>query len=235
MEAPATLVRFVGVDRLCPTTATFSFARPDGYRFEAGQYFALTILTEDGPQSHYFTHCDAPGDDETMVLTRLSGSAYKDALLALRPGDEVSVRGPMGRLTVPPDRRRVAFLVGGVGVTPARSIVRDAAMRATGLEALVFYGNTDESCIPFRDEFDGYGREHAAMRFVHVLGNPSKDWEGERGYITAELVRSHCDPLDGWHWYVAGPPAMVTAMRTVLDALGVPAGSVAYELFAGYR
>ncbi len=50
--------------------------------------------------------------------------------------------GPAGRLILPAGARRVTFLVGGVGVTPVRSMLRDAAHRAEPWEdAAVFYGN----------------------------------------------------------------------------------------------
>jgi len=68
-----------------------------------------------------------------------------------------------------------------------------------------------------------------------VLLEAGADWTGERGFITADLVRRHCDPLDGWLWMVSGPPAMVDAMRPVLEGLGVPAGSAMFELFTGYK
>jgi ferredoxin-NADP reductase len=235
MEPSDKAVRFVGADLMCAATATFSFTRPAIPSFTPGQYLSLTIDTREGPLTHLFSHADAPGDDEAMILTRLTGSAFKDALLAMKPGAEASMRGPEGRLTVGPEMARAAFLVGGVGVSPARSILRDAALRGTGPEYLVFDGNKDETCVPFKDEFDAYELQRPTMRFVHVLEQPSEAWRGERGFVTADIVRHHCDPLDGWHWFVAGPPAMVTAMQAVLDELKVPAASATFELFTGYR
>lgn len=219
----------------CEGTRMFRFSRPEGYSFAAGQSLALTLPTREGEQTKSFSHCDAPGDDRTEVLTRMTGSAFKDALAALRPGDAVSMRGPSGRLTVPAGVDRAAFLVGGVGITPMRSIVRDSILRGTGLRALVFDANIDDTCIPLREEFDSWEREHPSVRFVHVLERPSAAWTGERGFITSETVQRHCDPLDGWHWFVSGPPAMVDAMHRVLDALGVDAAHASFESFAGYR
>jgi len=235
MEENGNTMRLVRAERTCVNTGSFVFARPEGYRFEPGQYLSLTLQTREGPQTKQFSHCDAPGDDEIRILTRLTGSAFKEALLALRPGDDAGVRGPFGRLMLPPGQERAAFLVGGVGVGPARSIVRDAEQRGTGLTALVFDGNLDETCMPFRDEFDAIERDDVRVRFVHVLERPSAAWTGERGYITADLVRRYCDPAEGWHWFVTGPPAMVAAMRAVLKDLGVPASRASFEMFAGYR
>jgi ferredoxin-NADP reductase len=125
--------------------------------------------------------------------------------------------------------------VGGVGVTPARSIIRDAMQRGTGLTVALFYGHLDEGSIPFGEEFDGYAAAHPEVCVVHVLMEPGPAWTGERGFITADIVRRHVDPLDGWHWVVTGPPGMITAMEKVVAELGIPADRVSTESFAGYE
>jgi ferredoxin-NADP reductase len=216
------------------STGTFRFGKPAGYSFEPGQYFSLTLDTREGEQTKHFSHCDAPGDPYVELTTRLSGSAFKDALLDLRMDDLVRIAGPRGRLTLPDGTMRVGFLVGGVGITPAHSIIRDAVSRATGLDVLTFFGNPDQSCIPFKAEFDEIEATHPGIRFVHVLQLPPEGWDGERGFISAELVRRHCDPLDGRYWISAGPPAMTDAMTRVFAELGVPQERVAMERFAGY-
>jgi glycine betaine catabolism B len=217
-----------------PKTATFRFGKPTGYEFTPGQYFSLTLDTREGPQTKSFSHCESPQDPYIELTTRLTGSAFKDALLALSPHQEVEIAGPNGRLVVPPGVSRVGFLVGGVGITPARSIIRDAVQRRTGLDVLAFYGNLDQSCIPFKEEFDAYEAALPAIRFVHVLQEPLSGWDGESGFITAAVVLRHCDPLDGRFWISAGPPAMAEAMRKVKDELGIPDDHFALELFSGY-
>ena len=227
-------VPFFESELLCTATAAFRFERPDDYEFVAGQYGAFTLETADGIQVKDFTHASAPGDAFIELTTRLTGSAYKKALQALRPGDVVTLSGPNGKLTVPDDVTKAAFLVGGVGITPARSIVRDAVQRSTGLTVLMFDGNADQTCVPYGDEFDDYVRDHKEIRVVDVLEEPLRGWTGEVGFITAEIVRRHCDPFDGWHWFIAGPPAMVDAMEKVVAELRLPPDRVSTELFTGY-
>jgi ferredoxin-NADP reductase len=236
MRASATYdVAFMERLDTAPGTGTFRFAKPVGYAFEPGQFLSLTLSTREGDQTKQFTHDHSPTDPYLEITTRLTGSAFKDALMAMAPGDMVRVTGPRGRMTLPEAVRKVAFLVGGVGITPARAIVRDAVERGTGLAIALFYGNQDESSIPFRDEFDGYAAAHPEVLVVHVLADPGPGWAGERGFISADTVRRHIDPLDGWHWVVTGPPAMIAAMGIVLSDLSVPAERVSTESFAGYE
>lgn len=213
-------------------TITCRFERPAGYDFVPGQYAMLTLETTEGTKGKPFSLAAAPADPYLEVTTRLSGSAFKRALRQLEPGDAVQVSAAAGRLVLPQDIERVAFLVGGVGITPARSILRDAVHRSSGLSALLIYGNRDESCIAYREELEQM--QPHGIRVAHVLEAPGDDWPGPRGFITADTIRSLTDP-DGPELYVvAGPPAMVDAMGRCLDTLGISASRIRAEKFSGY-
>ena len=216
------------------TVGTFRFEKPEGYTFDPGQTFSITLATREGEQTKHFTHSQAPADPYLELTVRLTGSAFKDALLALNPRDSASIHGPIGRRIVPEGIRRVVFLVGGIGVTPARSMLRDAAQRREGLEAVVFYGNQTAACIPFKDELEAYAADRTGWEIVHVLAQPEEGWTGERGFITPEVVRRHVDPEADWYWVVAGPPPMIEPMRRVLADLGVPPERARVESFLGY-
>jgi ferredoxin-NADP reductase len=135
---------------------------------------------------------------------------------------------------MPESVEAACFLVGGVGVTPARSMVRDAEQRRSGLRIRLFDGNHDQACIPYSGEFAEYERKDRRFKVIHVLEEPLPGWAGERGFITADLVRRHLEIDETWHFFVTGPPAMVTAMEAVLDDLGVPKQQFSVEHFSGY-
>jgi ferredoxin-NADP reductase len=212
----------------CPDVLSIRFDRPPGYRFEPGQYLALTLQTAGGSQTKPFSHSSAIGDDYLEVTTRLSGSAFKEAMTELRTGDRVRIAGPAGRFVLPEDERRIAFLVGGVGITPAISMLRSWEP-STAPAAVLFYGNREPECIPFFDEIAALEVEHLAV--VYVVESGTGTWTGERGFITPEIVRSRLDPADGWLFVVAGPPVMVGAMEACLEALDVPASRSLVERF----
>ena len=220
-----------GSERCGSDIRTLRFERPEGYTFEPGQWFRLTLPTSDGPVAETFSHCSAPSDPYLELTTRMSGSAFKEALVALEPGVTVHVVGPGGRLRLGDDVERVTFLVGGVGITPVRSILRDAKARSRRfVDALLLFGNRDESCVPFLGEFEQMG--DIGVRAVVVYEDPPAGWAGESGFITAETVRRHVDVADGRPLVVTGPPAMVAAMEHVMDQLGVPVGQRLIERFA---
>lgn len=212
---------------------TLRLERPPGYGFKAAQWFRLTLTTQEGEQTKTFTNASAPGDDWLELTTRLSGSAFKNVVATLTPGDEVTVSAAGGRLALPLGTSRVAFLVGGVGITPVHSILRDRAQRGEAFEdAVMFYGNRDEACIPYLSEFLAMG--DLGVRVVSVLEHAPEAWSGERGFITADIVRRHLED-DGRPFLVAGPPIMVVSMEAVLDALGVDSDRRIIERFGSLQ
>lgn len=211
---------------------TLRFERPQDYRFTAGQYAVLHVEGPEGPVGKPFTIASAPSDEWLEFTTRISPSVFKQTLNGLTPGDPASVSAPGGRLVLPPDARRIVFLVGGVGITPARSILRDAVARGLDLEVELFYGNRSEACVPYRRELEAM--EPYGVRVVHVLEHVPDTWAGESGFIGAETVRRHGIPEPPVLWIAAGPPVMVEAMERVLNELDVPYQERMIERFAGY-
>ncbi len=207
-----------------------TLARPEGYEFEPGQWFRLTLEADDGEQTRTFSHASAPGDPGLDMATRLSGSPFKQALRRLEAGDRVTIAGPGGRLGLPRPPARVVFLTGGVGITPVRSVLLDSALRGAAYEdALVVYGNREPACAPYLAELTGLAS--TGVRVVPVYEHPGSSWDGERGRIDAAMIRRHLSPAGSREFVVTGPPAMVNAMDAVLDELGVDVSRRIIERF----
>ncbi|MGB4592607.1 MAG: FAD-dependent oxidoreductase [Coriobacteriia bacterium] len=234
MTAAGVRVRYLGQVPCAEGIATFRFAKPEGYMFTAGQFFTLSLNTRDGEQSKHFSHASAPEDADIELTTRLTGSAFKDALLALAPGTEVTLTGPRGRLVLPASARNVGFLTGGVGITPARSIIRHLVMSGAATGIALFNGNRSDDCVPYGGEFRALRDMRERFTLVEVIEQPTLAWESEVGRIDAGLVRRYLSDPEDYYWIVSGPPPMVGAMRVVVDELGLPGEAVAFESFAGY-
>lgn len=220
-------------------TTSYRFSRPASYAFEAGQYYTLTIPSPDGPLMHAFSHADSPTEEFTELTTRLTGSAFKNALDALPLGAQVDFYGPLGRFVFRSEAPRIAFLTGGIGITPIRSMLRylsdtAGAGRVDEQELVLFYGCMTEDGVIYGDELDELVRKVPGLRMVLVITNPTESWQGYRGFITADVVRAELPEPSEWTCYVVGPPPMIGAMQRVLGELGVPESQWVVESFAGY-
>jgi len=246
--------------RLTPGICSFRFVRPDDYGFTAGQWFVITIPSGDGPLTKHFTHSSSPTEPFLEFTTRLTGSPFKNALDALPLGTEVQMEGPFGTFVLREGVVRVAFLTGGIGVTPVRSILRylvdlqasvaagSAGSPASGTAAgdvgasepsplpkiAVFLGNMSEETITFGEEFERIAATLPGTRVVHVLSQPSEGWSGHQGYISADILREELADLGSWTYYLSGPPPMVEAMRSILSGFDIPRKQMVLENFEGY-
>ena len=65
-------------------------------------------------------------------------------------------------------------------------------------------------------------------------GERSAEWQGERGFFTKEMLQTYIDDLTSPIYYIAGPAAMVTAIRKTLNEAGVDDDNIRTEEFPGY-
>lgn len=220
-------------------TKSFRFSRPPEYKFEAGQFFTITLSSPEGPLRHHFSHCDSPEEKHLELTTRLTGSPFKTALDALPIGSEAEFEGPFGKFLFRYDAPKIAFLTGGIGITPIRSILRhladtNGAGRIAGQDLVLLYGSNTEDGIVYKDELDELAEVIPGLRVAHVIANPSDSWKGYRGFITAEVVQAELDDPPSWLYYIVGPPPMVAAMEKLMEQLEVPKAQIIVEGFTGY-
>ena len=239
--ATAALLELRSREDIAAGTAAFRFVKPPGFNFKPGQAIELLIPDPAGdekPLGHAFSIVSAPFESELVVATRMRDSTYKRALAALKPGDAARLDGPFGSLTLHKDRNRPAvFVAGGIGITPFMSMLRQYARDGGGRDIVLLYSNRRPEDAAFLAELMALARVHHRFKLVATMtemGNSSQSWHGQRGPIDAALIREAIAGLVAPIAYVAGPPAMVEAMRGALAAAGVDEDDVRSEDFFGY-
>ena len=152
--------------------------------------------------------------------------------MQLEPGTTVYLDGPYGSFSPFRFSGPGHILIGaGVGITPLMSILRTAVDRGDPLPRELFYGSRDWKSITFRDEL-GTIDERDDFEVIHVLEEPSADWDGERGYIDEAILRRHLpDDFLTLHYFVCGPVPMLDAAEQMLLAIGVPEAQIHVERF----
>lgn len=228
----------IGKEDAARGTVAIHLAKPAGFTFKAGQavYVTLPELREaDGKgRVRTFSLASAPDDIALVIATRLTDSALKRGLANLPAGSAVEIEGPYGDLALHADGARPAvFLAGGIGITPFRSMIRDAARHARGRDLYLFYGNRAPEDAPFLAELEQAARENPGFKLVATMTDAA-DWQGERGFITRDMLARHVGNLAAPIYYVAGPPTMVAAMQAILKEAGVRDDAVRAEAFTGY-
>lgn len=66
------------------------------------------------------------------------------------------------------------------------------------------------------------------------MGKSHREWAGETDFLNKEMLSKHLAALQGPIFYIAGPPAMVAAMRRMLTDAGVDEDDIRTKEFSGY-
>jgi ferredoxin-NADP reductase len=123
-------------------------------------------------------------------------------------------------------------IVGGIGVTPMMSMLRSMAAPGDRRPVWLFYGNAGWDDIIYREEIDAL-RDRLDLRLVHILEKPPEDWQGEKGFVTRDVLERHlpADQRRRLHYFLCGPTPMTAAAGDALRALGVSASQIQTEIF----
>ena len=223
-------------------TMAFHFEKPNGFEFRAGQ--AVDIILVDPPETdsegniRTFSLVSPPFEDRLTVTTRMRDSAFKRVLKTMPLGTTVKIAEPSGSLTLHKNPSKPAvFLAGGIGITPFLSILRQAAQDKLPHQLYLFYSNWRPEDAPFLETLNELQTTNPNFRFVPTMTEMEKSqsgWAGETGYIDSKMLMKHIPNLNGPIYYIAGPPAMVAAMRQMLITAGVGEDDIRIEEFSGY-
>lgn len=229
-------------EQIAERTMAFHLERPDGFMFYAGQFIDLTLLdppeTDSQGTIRTFTLASAPYEEELIVATRIRSSAYKRVLSRLPEGTELRLEGPMGSFLMHQNPNKAGVcLAGGIGITPFRSILRQAAKEGFVHPIYLFYSNRRPEDAPFLKELQGLAEGNPQFLFIPTMNEMERSkakWNGERKLIDREMLAQHLCDWKGPIFYIAGPPAMVAAMREMLKRNEVSEDDIRTEEFGGY-
>jgi ferredoxin-NADP reductase len=224
-------------------TMAFAFERPAGFNFSAGQFLTLTLPNppHDDPKGNRrsFTIASPPQESGRLeIVSRMTESPLKRSLSEATPDTPFEILGPFGTFTLHADPAVPAvFVSGGIGITPFRSMVRDAVARRLTHVMTLIYSNRNPEGAAFLEELSRLAEESGRLKFVPTMtqaDTSQRPWNGERRRVDAAFLRDHVGDLTRPIFYVAGPPRLVAGIEQALLAAGVDPGRVLADAFDGY-
>ena len=215
--------------------------RPDRHlAFQAGQYMEWTLgvrRPDSRGNRRHFTIASAPTADDVRLGVKFypEASAFKRALAAMRPGDTIFASQLAGSFTLPANRdAKLAFIAGGIGITPFRSMLELLLDRDEARPIVVLYGNEYVTDIAYRDILDECGRRLGIPTIYAVAKEGPLSPDMVRGLIGAKLIRAAIPDFRERTFYVSGPQPMVVAVRRTLRAMGVRRARIKVDFFPGF-
>ncbi|MCR4280830.1 MAG: FAD-dependent oxidoreductase, partial [Candidatus Kaiserbacteria bacterium] len=146
---------------------------------------------------------------------------FKHTLAGLSVGGIISASSLAGDFVMPKDtRKKLAFIAGGIGVTPFASMARHCIASEENRDAILLYASKKEDEAAYRGVFDSASRN--GWRAIYRIGA-----------IDAEFIKSEVPDYSERIFYISGPPGFVTAMKNILLSLGVSRFSIKTDFFPG--
>jgi NAD(P)H-flavin reductase len=116
--------------------------------------------------------------------------------------------------------------------------VKYATDKQLPLKIFMFDSNRDQRNILYKNEFDEWAAANTNFKVIYTVTDESAStWTGEKGRIDGAMLRRHLDAetLDNSVFYICGPPAMLKAMKQMLEGdLKIPKQRITVEEFTGY-
>jgi len=205
-----------------------------GMHFEPGQFVWLTL--RESPwhiKEHPFSFSSSATHQDRLELTIKELGDFTQTIKEIQIGEIAYLDGPYGSFSTDryPEAPGFIFIAGGVGVGPIISMLRTLKDRHDNRPVWFIYANHSWEDVIFAEELQALN-ERLDFHLIHVLSNPSEEWDGEEGRINQDLLNKYL-PTNRreQEYFICGPVPMRGAVEQALHNLHVPLKRVHAELF----
>ena len=218
---------------------SFRFRIKEDVDFKPGQFFFVTIKIDGVERTKHFSFSNSPTEKGYIEFTkRITESEFSKSLDRLKIGDWARLKMPYGSFTFEGEYKKIAFLSGGIGITPIRSICKFATDSMLPTDMVLLYGNNREEDIIFRQDLDNMRSVNKNLRIVYTLTSSDIDrkiWKGRTGYVDDTMIKEEIPDYTERIFYICGPPRMVESLiDTLKNKLGIEENRIKRENFVGY-
>ena len=209
---------------------------PEWPGHNAGQHLDVRLTAEDGYKAERsYSIAAADGEPVSITVERLDDGEVSPYLTEeLRSGDQLEVRGPIGRWFVwdEADGGPLLLVAGGSGVVPLRAILRHRQLIGSHVPVRLLYSARSLQEVIYHGELEQY-RTDAQVIYTLTRTQPA-GWTGYSGRVDSAMLAEVAWPAGEQPLsYVCGPTSFVEKVAGELVALGYLAGRVKTERFGG--
>ncbi len=216
---------------------TLSLDVPGWPGHQAGQHVDVRLTAEDGYQAvRSYSVASAPEDAEVrLTVERVDGGEVSPYLVdEARPGDQLEVRGPIGRYFVwhAALGGPLLLVAGGSGVVPLAAMLRHRVAAGSDAAVRLMLSSRSWDDVIYRDELARLATCEG-VDVVHTLTRQQPPgWTEYARRIDADLLAEvawppAADPVT----YVCGPTPFVEAVARSLVQLGHDPARIRTERF----
>lgn len=227
------------IQRVSDQIYNYVFRPEKRFNFLPGQYMEWTLAGvpyDSRGNRRTFTIASSPTEPTVQLGMKYyePASMFKAAFERLKPGDIVYASQLAGNFTLKGNEdRKLAFIAGGIGITPFRSMIKYITDKNMQTDIILLYTVSNPGDFAYVRDLKAAAK--AGVRTIPIVtGRGQKADNAINGELSVELLERLIPDCDERLFYVSGPNAMVDTARRNLYRLGVSLTNIKTDHFSGY-
>jgi len=216
-----------------PSSRTFTFKACEGFHlpfFYAVQHISVKFFIDGKWLTRPFSVSSAPmeadGDGILQITLRKKPGGYVSTWVweNWKVGSKLQFEGAFGDgyWSSIRDTQHIVGIAGGSGITAFRSIAKDMAATQRPKKFTILYGSRSQDDIIFFDELNEIAAaSEGAIEVYNILSEPKEGWDGETGFIGAEIIKKLVPDWDKVSYFVSGPQPMYDFLEGEFKKMGI--------------
>lgn len=199
------------------------FEKPNNMSWKSGSYIKVTVpnIEDKKENNRWLTIASNPDENEIVLLTRNSGSKFKQKLTNLQIGENVNVSWLDKNLEIVEGQEPIVCFTSDVGIAAIRPIVKEWSSK----RPIILY-HLDKGVMVFNKE-------------LKELSNNGKDFT----YETIESMKQSQEKLkrvvdlygNRAIYLLSGKPDDVDTMKNFLESAGINKEKIKIDSFKGLK
>lgn len=205
---------------------TFIFDKPKDLTWRAGQHGILTITHRKITKpTRPFSIASSENENLIKISTIIGEdpSEYKKAMLELKKGMKIRMRGPIGPMYIK-DSSPTLLIAGGIGVTPFRAILSEHNNRAIQAPLILLFLDSKGNFL-YKNELDNLSKSNGIQ--VKYLQ--------ERNQLLKEIDNFQSKHEKDGTYFIAGSKSMVDSINNYLRSFNIPKLRIKKDSFVGLK
>lgn len=226
-------VEIVDIKDETPSSRTFTFKACEGCHlpyFYAGQHLSVKFCIDGKWLTRPFSISSSPMEAAKAGILQITLRKMPGGYVSSwvwdnwKIGSKLKLEGAFGDgyWSAIRDAEHVVGIAGGSGITAFRSIAKDMADSGRPKKLTILYGSRSQDDIIFRAELDELAAaSDGAISVYNILSEPKEGWDGETGFIGADIIKKLVPDWDKVSYFVSGPQAMYDFIDRELEKLSI--------------
>ncbi|MCX2759707.1 hybrid-cluster NAD(P)-dependent oxidoreductase [Vibrio sp. Sgm 22] len=192
--------------------------------YQPGQHLPIEMVINGEKVSRRYTLSSSPSRAGRLAISvkRVDDGQISNWLNDhFQVGDTLVAQNPDGAFYLEDNPTHPLLLLSaGSGITPMLSMLRYLADHGQ-IDDVVFYHQcSSEEDIPYQAEIDKIASEHAGLRVIYSLSQPTKEWDGLSGRLSVSHV-AKINELHKRQAFVCGPDGFMDNAKKLLIQMGL--------------